>query len=213
MNTSRQSPCVTQCTALTSVTLALVMSVTLNVLLAHRLRSIAHAHSARVADRLLKVGTTVPPMTLKRLDGRGEVISYQDTNQATVLYIFTPPCTWCARNMDNFKTLLEKESAKYRFIGLSLSQEGLVQYVAKNDLKLPVYSELSPEAEEAYKLAGTPQTIVVSSEGRVLQNWSGAYAGDQQSQVEAFFHVSLPGLRTDPEAQKVAEAPQHRPSN
>jgi len=152
-------------------------------------------------------------MTLKRLDGRGEVISYQDTNQATVLYIFTPPCTWCARNMDNFKTLLEKESAKYRFIGLSLSQEGLVQYVAKNDLKLPVYSELSPEAEEAYKLAGTPQTIVVSSEGRVLQNWSGAYAGDQQSQVEAFFHVSLPGLRTDPEAQKVAEAPQHRPSN
>jgi hypothetical protein len=58
-----------------------------------------------------------------------------------------------------------------------------------------------PETLKAYKLRSTPQTIVVSPEGKVLQNWVGAYVGGQKSQVEAFFHVSLPGLRELPKAE------------
>jgi hypothetical protein len=119
-------------------------------------------------------------------------------NRPTVLYIFTPPCTWCARNVDNLKTLVDKEGGYYRFIGLALSEQALPEYVAKNDLKLPVYSGLSPETLKAYRLGGTPQTIVISPEGKVLEDWSGAYVGDQKSQIEAFFHVSLPGLREMP---------------
>jgi peroxiredoxin len=171
------------------------VSVTLNVLLARKVRSLNGALPARVADRLLKVGTTVPPITAKRLGGQQDVIFYQGTAQTTVLYIFTPPCSWCARNMDNLKTLISKESGRYRFIGLSLSENGLAEYIAKNDLKLPVYSGLSSEGRAAYKLGGTPQTIVVSPEGRVVQNWMGAYVGDQKSQIEAFFDVTLPGIR------------------
>jgi peroxiredoxin len=173
----------------------LLLSVSLNVVLARRLWSVAHLQSIRATERLLKVGTAVPPIAVKGLDGQQEVISYQGTNQPTVLYVFTPPCSWCARNVDNFKTLLEKGSSQYRFIGLSLSEEGLAEYVRKNELRLPVYSSLSTETGEAYKLSGTPQTIVVSPEGRVLQSWMGAYVGEQKSQVEAFFHVTLPGVR------------------
>ncbi len=182
--------------ALMAVTVGLAMSVVLNVVLAHRVRSLTHVHSARMADRVLKVGTTVPPIALKRLYGQQEVISYESSKQVTVLYVFTPPCAWCARNMNNLKTLLEKAGGKYRFIGLSLSPEGLADYVTKNDLDFPIYSDPSNDAKAAYKLWGTPQTIVVSPEGRVLKNWMGAYVGDEKSQVEAFFHVSLPGLRT-----------------
>lgn len=147
---------------------------------------------------MLKVGTAVPPIPAKRFSGQAEVISYQGTSLPTVLYIFTPPCSWCARNMDNLKTLLDKESSEYRFIALSLSDEGLAQYVTKNGLNLPVYAGLSTETRKAYKLGGTPQTIVISPEGKVLEDWVGAYVGDQKSQVEAFFHVSLPGLRDLP---------------
>jgi len=85
----------------------------------------------------------------------------------------------------------------------SLSDETLPGYVAKNDLKLPVYSGRSPETLKTYKLRSTPQTIVIASDGGVLQDWMGAYAGDQQKQVEAFFHVSLPGLREVPKAEAV----------
>ena len=186
---------------LTLITVALVVSVSLNVVLAHRVRTFTHAHLERIAEGLLRVGTSVPAITAKRLDGQEETISYGRVNQATVLYIFTPPCAWCARNMDNVKTLISKESRHYRFIGLSLSDTGLTEYVAKNELMLPIYSGLPEETKRAYKLSGTPQTIVISPEGRVLQNWMGAYVGDQQKQVEAFFHVSLPGLRELPKAE------------
>jgi hypothetical protein len=103
--------------------------------------------------------------------------------------------------VNNFKTLLDKGSSQYRFIGLSLSKEGLAMYVRTNDLKLPVYLDLSLETLETYKLGSTPQTIVISPEGKVLQNWMGAHAGDQKAQIEALFHVNLPGLRRAPSAQ------------
>jgi peroxiredoxin len=188
-------------TVFVTIFVALLVSVTLNVLLAHRVRSLSHTRSANMADYQLKIGATVPPLSAKRLNGQLEVISYQSTTQPTVLYVFTPPCPWCARNMYNFKTLLDQERGHYRFIGISLSEEALSEYITKNDLKLPIYSGLSPQTKETYKLSGTPQTIVVSPEGKVLQNWAGAYVGDQKSQVEAFFHVTLPGLRELPKTE------------
>jgi len=103
--------------------------------------------------------------------------------------------------MDNFKALVDQENSQYRFIAVSLSRHGLAEYVAKNDLNLPVYTDLSAETQKAYKLGGTPQTIVVSPEGRLLQNWGGAYVGDQKAQVEAFFNIKLPGLKELPEAK------------
>lgn len=184
--------------ASTAVTVALVLSVTLNVLLAHKVRSLTHLETPKTHDPRLNVGVAVPPIAALRLNGQQEKITYQVTNRPTVLYIFAPPCTWCARNMDNFKTLLDKEKDQYRFIGLSLSEERLQEYVAKNDLELPIYSGLSAATKAAYKLSGTPQTIVVSPEGKVLQNWMGAYVGDQKTQVEAFFHVALPGMGAAP---------------
>jgi hypothetical protein len=45
-----------------------------------------------------------------------------------------------------------------------------------------------------YRLGGTPQTIVISTDGKVLQNWVGAYADKQQMEVEKFFGLTLPGL-------------------
>jgi len=181
--------------------LLLVASVSVNVVLARRVWFFTHLQSNRAAERLIKVGTTVPPIAAKRLDGQPSVISYQGAEQSTVLYIFTPPCSWCARNIDNLKTLLENERGNYRFIGLSLSEETLPEYVAKNKLNFPVYSGLSAESLKTYKLGSTPQTIVISPEGRVVQDWVGAYVGEQQSQVEAFFHVKLPGLRELPKAE------------
>jgi hypothetical protein len=47
---------------------------------------------------------------------------------------------------------------------------------------------------EQYGLGSTPQTIIVSLDGKILQNWVGAYTGDRRAEVERFFGVSLPGL-------------------
>jgi peroxiredoxin len=180
----------------------LIGSVLINVVLAHRLRQFSRV-IGKTSERTLKSGTAVPSFQAVDLEGHTRTVAYDQELKPTVLYIFTPPCSWCSRNMDNFKALVAREGAEYRFIGLSLSKDGLPQYVVRQGLTIPVYTGLSTEMQKVYKLGGTPETIVVSPEGRVLQDWMGAYVGDQKSQVEAFFHVTLPGLRELPHPEAV----------
>jgi len=185
----------------------LVGSVLLNVVLAHRLREFNRLFG-ETSEQLLKPGATVPSFECVDLEGQAQTIAYNSVSKPTVLYIFTPPCSWCARNMDSFKELVARKGADYRFIGVSLSREGLTEYVAAQGLTLPIYTRLSLESLKIYKLGGTPETIVISPEGRVLRNWMGAYVGGQKSQVEAFFHVSLPGLKELPKEEKGKAAPE-----
>jgi len=179
-------------------TVVLITSVGLNVLLAYRVQRQNSAIVARRAENTLNVGTAVPPITAMRWgEGRREVISYGDTSRPTVLYIFTPPCSWCKRNTDNFNALVDKKSGEYRFIGLSLSKDGLGEYLTTHHSTIPIYTDLSKDTIAAYKLSGTPQTLVISPAGMVVKNWKGAYTGGQESEVESFFQVKLPGLRAD----------------
>jgi peroxiredoxin len=175
----------------------LVASVTINIALAHRLRHFNQLSGTR-SDRALKTGSDVVPFEAVDLKGQTHIIAYDQASKPTVLYVFTPTCSWCLRNMENFKELVARTGTDYHFVGLSLSKEGLSEYVAAHELKVPIYTGLSKETQKSYKLVGTPQTIVVSPEGKVLQDWVGAYSGDQKSQVEAFFHVTLPGIASAP---------------
>ena len=182
----------------TTVLLAmLVVSVALNVLLARRVRQYTGAENAALAERLLKVGTSVPPITAKRLGGVSETISYSDSHQPTVLYVYTPQCVWCTRNLENLKTLIKEKRGEYRFIGISLTDEGVEKYVAEIGLDIPVYIGLSAETRKAYKMGSTPETIAISPDGKVVQVWAGAYVGEPKSQVESFFHVTLPGITAE----------------
>ena len=90
------------------ISFMLVCSVGLNVLLARKVNQLRSAQNASAADRLLKIGTNVPPITAMRLGGQVETISYASSDRPTVLYVFTPQCGWCTRNLDNLKALLEQ---------------------------------------------------------------------------------------------------------
>jgi hypothetical protein len=52
------------------LTVTLALSVTLNVLLARKIQKIDVVRSAKMADRLLKVGERVPPIAARMPDGR-----------------------------------------------------------------------------------------------------------------------------------------------
>jgi hypothetical protein len=90
----------------------------------------------------------------------------------TVLYHFSPTCSWCERNWSNISELATKTKGRYRVVGVSTT---------------PVSS--------TFRLGGTPQTILVSADGRVLEDWPGAYVGVQAQELEAYFGLRLPGLR------------------
>ena len=82
----------------------------------------------------------------------------------------------------------------YRFIALSLTDKDLKKYIADKQIDIPVFAKPTEEARQQYRLGSTPQTIVISPEGKVMENWLGAYNGAGQVEIEKFFGVNLPGL-------------------
>jgi peroxiredoxin len=180
--------------AVWAIAAMLGVSLAVNLLLAYKVRTLSDSLAESTAPPAVAVGTAVPPIKAHGPDGQEYVISYADGDRPVVLYVFTPQCPWCARNLANLKALLAHGRGDYRFVGLSLTDKDVRDYAAKNQLDLPVYFNPSVEATREYKLGSTPQTIVISRDGKVLKNWLGAYAGPQQAEVEEFFGVSLPGI-------------------
>ena len=149
---------------------------------------------------LLARGDKVPPIAAKTLAGRAQRIEYSAAEMPSVLYVFSPDCPWCLRNVDNVKHLVAATQDRFRFVGISTRVEGLVPYLEETGLELPVYSVAADKDAPAFLMAGVPQTLVVSADGEVLQSWRGAYAAGIQEEVEDFFGVELPGLAEDTES-------------
>jgi hypothetical protein len=177
--------------------LIIIMSVLLtssgvvNILLARKVSSLRGALQSK---RELVVGESVKPLIAQSLDGSLATIAFSGNTLPTILYVFSPQCIWCMRNFDNIKTIEGSVKGRYRFIGLSMSALSLEQYISDNNLSFPVFKEPDRRSIIDFKLGGTPQTLVVSQDGKVVKNWQGAYSGDQKKDVENFFGINLPGI-------------------
>ena len=189
---------------ITFLTAMLVVSVALNVGLAYKVRGFTSAQEAQLAKveaQRLKSGTAVPSLTVRRVDQadvqQPETIGYTGADRPTVLHVLSPTCGWCARNEGSIKQLIAQRGNEYRFIGVSLVEQGATEYAAAHSLGVPIYSGLSEETKKAYKMGGTPQTIVVSAQGIVLANWNGAYLGKQKGAIEEFFKIELPEIKLE----------------
>jgi hypothetical protein len=158
------------------------------------------------AENKLPVGASVPTIEAVDLNKEPATLEFNGSGVPTVLYVFSPKCQWCDLNLENVKALAKMTDGRYRFVGLSLLDDKLPEYKSQHHIDFPIYTGLSRETRVAYGLGGTPQTIVVSSDGRVLKNWPGAYSNDVAQQVEEFFNVRLPGLA--PMSSKVNESRQ-----
>jgi len=172
----------------------LVVSVALNVALSRRNKALSAALFSVKAEQSLPIGSTLPPIEAFDLAHNLQVLKYDPATSPTVFYVFTPQCGWCAKNASNLRTLSERIKGRYRLIGLSLSSVGLDEYVAQQGMDFPVYTNLSPQSIAAYHLGGTPTTIVVSAEGKLLREWKGAYMGSSKREIEEYFGVSVPGV-------------------
>lgn len=166
-------------------------SLALNALQATRLLRLADSASEQPLLGELHPGTVVPSIELKDLTGRRVIVDYRIPT-STVLYVFRPSCTWCALNSKSLASLTEQVSKRYRIIGLSLSADGLEDFVRSHSIAFPVYRDLSPDAITTYRLDSTPETIVVAPNGIVSASWKGAFAGTTRQLIERFFSIRLP---------------------
>jgi peroxiredoxin len=171
----------------------LALSLILNILLASEVSSLRKAVLATKAETRLNVGTEVPIIQGHSVDGRKEVLNYGAFTTPVVLYVFTPQCKWCKKNLDNLHKLIDNSGANYHVVGLALTSMGLKDYLDKEHLLFPVYTDLDESTKFIYHLGGTPQTIIVSPEAKILKVWTGAYQDSIRGEIEAYLKIQLPG--------------------
>ncbi len=190
--------------AINFVTLTLLLSsAILNIVLANKVSDLRNSLSNIKEEGQLKIGSQVPKIDATDLAELDYSIEYSEVKLPTILYIFTPDCIWCKRNLENVKAMVKQTDGKYRMIGLSLTPEKLKEYLYQNDAHFPVYTNVNLEARKAYKMGGTPQTIIVSPDGSVLKNWHGAYMNGLKTEINNYLQVNLPGISSEKEEQLI----------
>lgn len=165
-------------------------SIGINVWLVHLVATLNSKNARRI-----ETDVQLPPVELTDATGRRVTLGYATGGRPAIVYWFSPDCLWCKRNEANLSALARAADGKYRLLSIAKSNIGLREYLANARHDLPVYTDPTGVARAVYGLGGTPQTLVVSAEGRIMKIWRGAYNGDTAHEVETFFNMRLPGLR------------------
>jgi peroxiredoxin len=171
------------------VVAAFAISLALNVYLEWRLRS-----PPNPTPELVQVGRRITSLTVENPDGGHTAIDWASEKQPTLLYMFSPACGWCARNLPNIKSVAEALRGRYRVIGLAPSSAGLAKYIEVNGISFPVYANAREANGSLLAVDGTPATLIISPNGVIKDRWQGAYIGRIQEQIEKTLGVRLPGL-------------------
>ena len=166
----------------------LVLSVALNVVLSKRLIALRQPSVTS-----LQPGERVAPLQVKTLSGDAVTIGF-DAALPTLFYYFSPTCGWCERNWENVRALVDGAPSRYRFVGLSSTPKGVEEKLREHALSFEVYTGITSDAARAYRLTGTPHTVLVSPQGTVIRAWAGAYVTKQAPDIERYLALKLPGL-------------------
>jgi hypothetical protein len=154
----------------------------------------------------LAVGDEVPKLEGLALDGTPVTVDYGLQGKPTVVYVITPFSYFVVRNEANFATVVRQAAATFRVIVLSPNPTGnerLAEYIHKvkpgwGNATVEIVKDISPDLKKDMMLGGYPQTLVISTQSRVVKNFMGAYSPESLSakpaDIEAFFSVKLPGL-------------------
>ncbi len=188
---------------------ALAVSLGFNVWLGVELRAPREAPPATLTSRsesFLNEGDSVPALKGKTATGEEVVVEFKNSIRPTLLYAITPTCEWCSRNEDNFAAVARAVANRWRVVVVSLAPNGTPELLkrmreAAGDTPMTMIAEPATGTKADFKLRASPQTLLVSTDGVILQSWRGAYEGQLAQVVEAAIGGPLPGLRAAPELQ------------
>lgn len=164
---------------------ALALSASMNVGLVMKLGAVEERSrpGLHIGDAVPAILSTLPASKLKA------------DAKPTLVYHFSASCGWCERNWSNVVALANQTQGRLRVVAVSIAPLPSGFQAARN-LSIEIVDNLPASTVAAYKLAATPQTILIGADGRVAESWFGAYSGSFAKQLESFFRVRLPGLET-----------------
>jgi hypothetical protein len=144
--------------------------------------------------RHVVIGETVADIDLKDPWGNPARLAWRADPRPTFVYVFSPSCVWCTRNLQGIITVT-KQQRSYRMIGLSTTNQGLSEYVKAHDLGMPVYHLENKQNRRTLKISATPSAFLISPAGVVRKVWLGAWTGHAGEEIGALFGVVLPPIQ------------------
>ncbi len=165
----------------------LIGSLGINVYLGTRARPAAPSR-----PDLLPAGSKAP--MLEGTNGMGSKVAVNISDaRPTVLYVFSPTCHWCERNVDNIKTIV-KTRRDLRVIGINLGPK--LDIATSKQQPFDEIIDPAGATVRAYHFSATPSTVLFR-DGVITNAWSGAYAGPVADEISRVLAVSPPRLRGD----------------
>lgn len=188
-------------TGILALVVGAVLLLTNVALLKQNVELKARASGLRDAG-FLQPGDSIPMLRGIGMAGEDIVVRSGPTApERTLVLVFSPLCSWCARNMENWETIVRAaESRNFRLVAVSTHRSGVADYVRKHPFlqRTQVIAEIDARDQLTYKLQSTPQTLVLGGDGRIEKAWIGALSLDQQADAESFFGTELPGTSGPP---------------
>ena len=148
---------------------------------------------------VLKEGTIVPSLSGIDLDGNRYALAYGSDPRKVVMFVFSPRCGFCTKNMPNWIAIADTLDRKsFRIVAVSIVSEGVKDYVSQSKLAgVPIIAEVDPKSRLSYEMTVTPQTILIDSTGRVEKVWIGLTLKDDRADIERSLKVKLPTSADD----------------
>lgn len=126
-------------------------------------------------------GTRIEALTLLDHSGQAQRIVL-DRDRVTFVYVVSPSCRYCA---DNHQAILKVASnfPSVRFVGISLTRNGLDEYIAHHPLPFAMYTASTDLGIPLQLLQATPKTIVLDRQGSIVKVWTGVYSRDKYQEI------------------------------
>lgn len=170
----------------------LALSLGTNLLLLSNLKRDDNLIATLKTGARLRPGDKAPDFAVRLFDNTE--IQLGHLRRPTLLYVFSPACRFCARNLPAINALAQKLKDRVDVVGLSLTTSDLIPYLHTHQLSFSVIRDPDPSIVAAYRLGGTPETIAISKSGYIENVWMGSYDGEVRDAIQRVYGVDLPSL-------------------
>lgn len=138
-------------------------------------------------------GNRMPAIRGKDLNGTTYQLNWEKGGPKTLVLVFSPQCGFCHDNMGNWSAILKSiDRSRFRVVAISSASEGVSQYILDYGMQnVMVLVDLDPLVAGSYQTIITPQTIVLSDDGRIENAWVGKIVGSQRDSIESVLGIKL----------------------
>jgi len=158
----------------------LIISMMMNVVMLRRNRTLGEWVEAYRSRLVIPKGVRLPTIQGRDLAGKPIAIDFEKQDHPTILFVFSPSCNVCTANWPKWDLILQsRPNTNWRAIFVNMGSPTTSEYRQLHALNhYSVVESLATESILAYRLFQTPETILLSREGKVIFSWEGAITDD-----------------------------------